>query len=97
MPPVTLSAATSTCQPLRQTSALFAQQVLQGQTLDVAWQAAAAEDGFEFEAWLLQQLRRGWIAAASLHPTAAAVAESSFSVPPASRLPDPPERGEHLP
>lgn len=51
---------------LGRADACFTQQVLRGQTLGLAWQAAAGPGGFDFELWLLAQLQRGWIAAASL-------------------------------
>ncbi len=84
---------------LGRAEACFTQQVLGGRTLAVAWQAAAEQGGFDFEAWLLEQLRRGWIAAARAHPctTPAAAAECSLCAVPASNLAVPPERGEHLP
>lgn len=46
--------------------ACFTQQVLRGQTLGVAWQSLNESAGFDFEAWLLAHLQRGWIGAACL-------------------------------
>lgn len=49
---------------LARDDACFTQQVLRGQTLGWAFQSLAEPRGFDFEAWLLAQLQRGWIGAA---------------------------------
>jgi hypothetical protein len=40
----------------------FTRQVMQGVAVGPALQAALARGGFDFEAWLLAQLQRGWLA-----------------------------------
>ena len=49
---------------LARDEACFTQQVLRGQTLGAAWQSLDEPAGFDFEAWLLAQLQRGWLGAA---------------------------------
>lgn len=41
--------------------ACFTQHLLQNHTLGQAWRAASAQGTFDFEAWLVVQLQRGWI------------------------------------
>ena len=51
---------------LEPADARFTHEVLRGQALGVAWRALAQGSGFDFEAWLLAQLERGWVGGARL-------------------------------
>ena len=45
--------------------AAFTQALLQGQTLGVALSSLSDRPGFDFEAWLVATLTRGWLVGAS--------------------------------